>query len=240
MNLLVIETSGARSIVVLRRDDGRLDLRPFESGARHGRLLIPKIREMLLEAAIGPREVDAIGVGLGPGSFTGLRVGVAAAKAMAYAIGCPLVGVSSLEVLARSLPAITGSVHVVVNAYRGDVFGAEFRRDALDSPLKRITPDRLLPIERWAGDLSEGAVVLCPDPDRIEREVPTTATLRAVDDDAALARSLADLALEALLEGPRVDPLTLEPTYLRKSAAEEKRENAHLGAGDRALDGEAT
>jgi tRNA threonylcarbamoyladenosine biosynthesis protein TsaB len=224
VNLLAIDTSTLQSAVALRPGGCDAILAYPEPGPKHGRLLVPTIRDLLDRAGLRPIDLGAVAVGLGPGSFTGLRVGVTAAKMLGFAAGCPLVGLSSLEALARNGTAEQLRVEVAVDAQRGDLFSSSFRRTCPGGPLLREGPDRIVPASEWASGLPEGAFVVCPTPDRLSALLPAHARLGSIDLGGPDGEVLLAMAAEAIGAGRLADPWTLEPLYLRRSAAEEKRD----------------
>ncbi|HEV3053410.1 MAG TPA: tRNA (adenosine(37)-N6)-threonylcarbamoyltransferase complex dimerization subunit type 1 TsaB [Solirubrobacteraceae bacterium] len=128
--------SGARTIE--RRDDPPPGARP-----RHTTVLLGLIAQVLADADAGWDQVERIAVGVGPGTFTGLRIGVATARALASARGLPLVGISTLESLARNATPEHGTVAAVLDARRGEVFAAIFNRGELELPPSALTPGAL-------------------------------------------------------------------------------------------------
>ncbi|WP_161602306.1 tRNA (adenosine(37)-N6)-threonylcarbamoyltransferase complex dimerization subunit type 1 TsaB [Tautonia marina] len=227
MNLLILDTSTLHSAVALGLDDGQSLIVHPEPGPKHGRLLVPAIRDLLDRAGLQPRDLDAVAVAIGPGSFTGLRVGVTAAKTLAFAIGCPIVPLSTLEILAHNAPSDALWVVSALDAQRGDLFSASFRRETPGGPLLRASPDQIIPADAWTSDLPTGAFVLCPTPDRIAAEIPDHATIAPPERARPLGGVLLDLATRAIANGDQADLWTLEPRYLRRSAAEEKRDALH-------------
>ena len=118
----------------------------------HAEILLPMIGTMLQDAAIRFEQISGIAVSLGPGSFTGLRIGVASAKGLAYQSGLPIAGISTLEATAACAGDFQGTVGSMLDARKGDVYLALFRKR--DERLSRLTPDRLLSIESaidWLG-----------------------------------------------------------------------------------------
>jgi len=128
--------SGARTIE--GRDDPPPGARP-----RHTTVLLGLIAQVLADADAGWDQVERIAVGVGPGPFTGLRIGVATARALASARGLPLVGISTLESLARNATPEHGIVAAVLDARRGEVFAAVFNRGELQLPPSALTPGAL-------------------------------------------------------------------------------------------------
>lgn len=224
--LLAIETATSWAVVALAAPDGSRLVAIAEPGPRHGRVLVPTIAELLERAGMEPGALDAVAVGLGPGSFTGLRIGVVAAKAIAIAVGCPLIGLSSLEVIARNAPDQASRVAVALDAQRGEVFAADFSRDVPGGPLRRLGPDRIEPARSWLGRLPGDAVALCPTPESFARITDDPPPIAVADQGRPDGRALLTVALEAFAAGTFADPWFLEPTYLRRSAAEEKRDAA--------------
>jgi tRNA threonylcarbamoyladenosine biosynthesis protein TsaB len=98
--LLLIETSGRGGFVGLARGESLCGLSRLEESRRHGRDLAPLTAKLLKEQGWKPRQLDAVIVSLGPGSYTGLRVGLMAAKTLSYATGCALIGVETFAVIA--------------------------------------------------------------------------------------------------------------------------------------------
>jgi tRNA threonylcarbamoyladenosine biosynthesis protein TsaB len=138
MTLLAIESATDMVGVALLRDDGGSAERVHLGGRAHAELLAPAIEEVCAVSGCTVADIDQIAVDVGPGLFTGLRVGVATAKALAQALGVPLLGVGSLDVLAAAAVEAeleesgairTGPVASVVDARRGEVFAAAFRFD---------------------------------------------------------------------------------------------------------------
>ena len=127
MNLLAIETATESCSVALLAGD-RLVERSEIAPRRHAELLLPMCEDVLAEAGIERRDLDAIAVGRGPGAFTGVRLAVSAAQGMALALGIPVVPVSSLAALAMQAPDNGVDVLAVIDARMGEVYAGLFRR----------------------------------------------------------------------------------------------------------------
>ena len=219
--MLAIDTATDRAAVALGLPDGAILASPLDESKRQARRLSATIRDLLREARLRVQDLEAVGVGLGPGSFTGLRIGVTAAKTLAYAVGCRVVGLDSLEVLARNAQADVLSIAVMIDAQRGDVFVAEFlRRQPGDVPV-RVEPTRVISLTRWIEKLAPGTLVLGP---RLGREPEWPERLIRGDVEAGFpdGRRLIELTRERSVERDAIDPWFLEPNYVRRSAAEEK------------------
>lgn len=225
MNLLVLDTSTPQAAVAITRADGAWFAATPDPAARHGRGLVPSIHEALRAAGLVLADLDGIAVGLGPGSFTGLRVGLMAAKTFGYVLEVPLVGLDSLEVIAQNAPAEAPAVSVAADAQRGELFTADFQRTVEGGPLTRVTETQRERADRWAGRLAPGTTVLGPAlPRLVEGLVPDH--LLRVDATSHLPSpaGLVALARAVWAAGRRDDLWSLEPLYLRRSAAEEKRD----------------
>jgi tRNA threonylcarbamoyladenosine biosynthesis protein TsaB len=127
MTILCIDTATENGTVAVLRDDGSTASVRWRSAGRHGENLFGYIESALAKAGASREELSLIGVDIGPGRFTSLRVGLGTAKGLALGLGVPIVGVSSLRVLARAVEGAASLVRVpVMNAYRGDVFSAAY------------------------------------------------------------------------------------------------------------------
>ena len=167
---------------------------------------------------------EVIVVGLGPGSYTGLRIGLTAARVLGYAAGAELIGFDSLEGMARGAPGHATQVHVVADAQRGDVYAADFAREAPGELLVCVAKSRIEPVERWAARLAEGGLVLGPglDSARIRDALPAGIEVAGPELRRPRAEALLELALELARRGRRDDLGSTEPNYLRRSAAEDQ------------------
>jgi tRNA threonylcarbamoyladenosine biosynthesis protein TsaB len=191
---------------------------------RHAECLAPAIEHALAQAGRTLGELEAIAVDVGPGLFTGLRVGVATAKALAQALGLGVLGCSSLEVLARAAvdAGATGPVLSVVDARRGEVFTAAYRPDparpgGLAEVLApaRTTPEALAAVAAQAG----GPLLVVGDGARRYRQAleGRSATTLAPGLDAPPPATLARLALDRLAAGvPTAAPGAVDAQYLRE------------------------
>lgn len=161
---------------------------------------------------------------MGPGSFTGLRVGVGMAKVFAYAVGSEIVGMGTLETIAAAAPPEIQSLAVAVDAQRGDVVAQQFHRAASDW-LEPQSEPHLLPLDQWLAAVPPGFAVSGPALKKWNGEIPEGVTRL----DPALwsprAANVARLAYRDYRAGRRDDIWKLLPLYSRRSAAEEKLEN---------------
>ncbi len=127
MNLLAIETSTECCSVALSRN-GETVSRSEVAPRRHAELLLPMCDEVLAEAGVSRRQLDAIAVGRGPGAFTGVRLAISAAQGMALALDLPVIPVSSLAALALDAPDDSRLILAVIDARMGEIYAGAFRR----------------------------------------------------------------------------------------------------------------
>ncbi|MCA9529286.1 MAG: tRNA (adenosine(37)-N6)-threonylcarbamoyltransferase complex dimerization subunit type 1 TsaB [Myxococcales bacterium] len=128
MTLLCIDTSSSFASLVVAREGRLLAALGVEARHRHAETLLGRIEELLSRAGVDKRALERVGVTVGPGGFTAVRVGLATAKGLALGLDIPVVGVGSLRVLARGMPVGSEVLRLAVrNAYRGEVFAAAYR-----------------------------------------------------------------------------------------------------------------
>lgn len=221
VNLLALDTSNAVAALAVGTASGAMLGTTPDPAQRHGRNLIPAIHDLLESAGVTPRALGGIAVVLGPGSYTGLRVGVTAAKVLAYALEVPLAGLDGLDVLARNAPEDALHVAVIGDAQRGEVYAADFNRAASGGALVRTAPTRVQTQAEWVSGLMPGTFVLGPGLDRLATPLPETVLKGEPRMARPVPERLLALAREVWAAGERVDPWLLEPSYLRRSAAEE-------------------
>lgn len=205
-----IETSSARSSIAVLAPDGTVTERVHEAPRGHVEFCLPALLELLGDAGLS--SLTAIGIGIGPGAFTGLRVGVQTAKTLAHLGGWPLVPISSLEALAAAGPG-EGTVLACMHAFRGEVSAALFERTADGAWIRRTEDDLLPPAAAAELAASHGARIVGTGPSRFPDAFGTPPTL-----EFPSASTVARLAAGRLDQA--VDALSLEPRYLRRSEAE--------------------
>jgi tRNA threonylcarbamoyladenosine biosynthesis protein TsaB len=223
MNVLTLDTSTERAAIGLSVRSGEVFAATTEGGRRHGRDLIPGVAAILRVAGLRLRDIELLAVGLGPGSYTGLRVGLTAAKTLAYATGAPLIGLDSLHAIACNASVGASRISVIADAQRGQLYVAEFVRvDGI-----RLEPTRacqIEPLAAWLARLDPSTAILGPalDSPRIRSALPTGLEIGDSALNYPVGHRLIELARETWSSGRRDDPWTLEPRYLRDSSAEEQ------------------
>lgn len=230
MKVLGIETSGLVGSVALGEDSSILEERSFNRGMRHGKALVSSLEDMFKSLGVEPDEIGLIAVSSGPGSYTGLRVGIACAKAMAYTLGKPLVAVSTLDVLAENAPTNETTVCPVLDARREQVYARIYKRSGAlwrrSSGLMVIYPRKLL-------ELLPRPLLIFGDGAAKYREVFAVdgVTFGGGEMGMARASAVARLGRAAFERGEVIDPYRLQPLYMRIPEAEEKWEAHRKGSG---------
>jgi tRNA threonylcarbamoyladenosine biosynthesis protein TsaB len=226
MNMLVLDTSTRCAAIGVGLRSGVVYADKTDGHQKHGRDLIPRIAMILASAGLEPGALEAIGVGLGPGSYTGLRVGVTAAKTLAYATGAAIFGLDSLEAIAWNAPDSVLRVSVFADAQRSDVYSADFARTVPGAPLACTRMSQIDPLEVWLARLGPGTLVMGPglDSPRIAGQVPRELLAESGALNYPEGTRLIALADRECSAGRRENAWLLEPRYLRMSAAEEKWE----------------
>jgi tRNA threonylcarbamoyladenosine biosynthesis protein TsaB len=207
---LILDTSTRRSVVAIGRGAAVAAASERDLPGRQGASILAQLDEVLAAVRARPGALEAIGVGVGPGSFTGLRVGLAVAKTMAWDLTLPLVGLPTPEVLVRALdPAGSlGRVAVVLPAGARDHYLAVPPEPALLVPARRALAEALGGLPALALDVEPSRLGDVAGP---AGSSPLEAGARALAGIAAAAMAILD---ERLVAGARDDPSTLVPRYV--------------------------
>lgn len=172
MKLLALDTS--TEYLTLAITDGVKVLGRLHKKAprSHSSLLMPMIEQLLKKARLKLKDLDGFCIGVGPGSFTGLRIGVATVKGMAFVTGLPIVAVPTFDAIAKNAGRTRGVVCVVLDARKNKVYGCFYRSDG-NGRIRRISPYLLVPVDEllkkcekydtlyFLGDYSERIAPLC-------------------------------------------------------------------------------
>ena len=231
MTTLAIETSSMEGSIAVARNGVCLDERTLShTGRRHARRLVPEIGELLGSLSLTPLDVHLVAVSIGPGSFTGLRVGVACAKTFAYALGCSLAAVDTFQAIAAGSPPGVEQIEVVGDALRGEVYVGRYAR-ATTGGWQRQGEIVLLQAETWLAGLSPGTVVSGPAAATLAHDLAGRCRLLPAEVHAPRAAAVALIGELQARRNQLTELWSLEPVYIRPSGAEEKL--AGRGPADR-------
>ena len=227
MKILAFETSAKAASVALAEDGKLLGESYQNTGLTHSQTLMVMAQELLKACGCTPQQVEGVAVAAGPGSFTGVRIGVAAAKGFAWGGQLPCWGVSTLEAMALNLGVDTGYVLPVMDARRNQVYNALFY--AKDGVLERKCPDRAISLEELGKEIKnlESPVFLVGDGSILcYNTLKQTVPALVKPPEHRMHQRAAGVALAAermRLQGDPGDAGALEPNYLRLSQAERER-----------------
>lgn len=222
MKLLTIQTATPAGSVALTIGDRLLGERFLDARQPHGSWLITAIDQLLQAAGLTVADVDGFGATVGPGSFTGLRVGLATVKGLALATGKSIAGVSTLQTLALQAPHAAVPICVLLDARKQEVYAGLFTwAEGLPRP---VGVERVLPPETLLGELS-GTTLFLGDGARVYRSLITRRLgsralfLPAVFDPPRAAHASL-LVARVFADGGELAPSLLNPVYIRPSEAE--------------------
>ncbi len=224
MLLLAFETS-AKSCSAAIHDGNKLLAESYQnSGLTHSQTLMVMAEDLLKACGKSAADVTHLAVAAGPGSFTGVRIGVAAAKGFAWGAQLPVYGVSTLEAMALGLGALNGHICCCMDARRNQVYNAIFLVE--NGKLTRITEDRAIALADLKTELEhiDGPIYLVGDGAALAHKtlgmdliLPPEHRVHQRASGVALA------AIEAMNRGESTDGAALQPNYLRMSQAERER-----------------
>ena len=215
MLILGIETSTRAAGVALVSDEKIIAEISQESKLYHSENLLPQIEQVLKIA--GVEKVDAVAVSVGPGSFTGLRIGLAAAKALSYAWQIKIIGVPTLNALAYHFSQTSATVMTLIDAQKNSAYVQSFKNAV---PLDEVTVKPIAEILQAASELDE--VILCGDVlNKIKVELPANVKFAPINSRMPRAVNVAICGKILLDKGEIGNVMDMEPLYLRRSEAEE-------------------
>lgn len=234
MKILALDSTARVASVALCEDGNLLGEYTINNGNTHSETLLPMVESILGFFSLTVDDLDALAVSEGPGSFTGVRIGVATIKGLAFDSQKPCVGVSTLEALAHNPAVQNGLICPVMNARRNQVYTALFR--ATDGVLERLMPDSAIAIKELDEILAsyDEPVILCGDGYDITAQLlthPITPLAERLRHQSGFNVALA--ALEHIQRGDAIGTdSTLAPTYLRLSQAERERNERQAKMND--------
>ncbi len=227
MKILAFETSAKAGSVALLEDSALVAETYINTGLTHSQTLMCMAEDLMKNCGWSVNDVQAVAVAAGPGSFTGVRIGVAAAKGFAWGAEIPLYGVSTLEAMARQLGEDSGYVLPVMDARREQVYNGLFWAEG--GKLTRLCQDRAISLSDLEKEIKKlkkpvflvgDGSILCYN--ALKDQVPNL-VLPQAHRMHQRAAGVGLAAMEAIAAGEKGDAAALQPNYLRLSQAERER-----------------
>ena len=228
MKILAFDGTAKAATVAVCDGNRTLGYYTIDNGLTQSELLLPMAENLLHSLGLNFSDVELYATSVGPGSFTGVRIGVSLVKGLAFGRNIPCAGVSTLEALAENLAPIPGIMVPCMDARRGQVYSATFRCDG--EKLTRLTDDRAISLSALAEELKEyegESIYLSGDGYFVAEKALTAAGIKLSKTPELLilqsAVSVAKVAKRAFERGEAVSDITLSPIYLRMPQAERER-----------------
>ena len=227
MIILAFDSTAKAASVAVCDDEKLLALYNIDNGLTQSELLLPMAENMLKSLQLSFSDVDLLTAAVGPGSFTGVRIGVALVKGIAFGRDIPCVSVSTLDALAENLAGLDGIIVSCMDARRQQVYTATYR--GKDGKLEKLTPDRAIAITELAAELKEydEPIYLSGDGYEVARRRLMAEGVTVMHTPELLitenAYSIAKIAKRKYDTGEYVSDLEIAPTYLRVPQAERER-----------------
>ncbi len=217
VSILGIESSGATSSISLSRDGELIGEFSLVIKNIHSRLLSVIIQQIIELTSIQYRDLSAIALSAGPGSFTGLRIGYSLAKGLAHALNLPVVEVPTLDIFAYQQGQTDYPVVSLIDAHRGEVFLSTYCWE--NNQLNQKTDSQILPLEKISNLVKESALFVGPDVLKFKKIIEECCGTRAIFpfpfNSRPEARALQELAYRKYLSGETVSARDCEPKYMR-------------------------
>ncbi len=222
MNILAVESSALTASAAVMKDESVVGQVSFTNGLTHSQTLMPMVDYVLKHAGMNVRDIDLFAVNCGPGSFTGLRIGVGTVKGLAYACGKMTVGVSGLKALAYNIAPTDRLIIPIMDARRDQVYTAAYKYSG--EGLCQVMPPSAMNVQQLCDGIAVPAIFVGdgvrPYRDSIARLCGTKACFAPPQ---LCLQNAASVCVAALTEEP-ISPEGLEVIYLRKPQAERERE----------------
>ena len=227
MKILAVDTSGFEGSVALSEDRILVEQRLLTAeGRRHAQTLVSEVDRLLRDQRLRPKDIDAVAVSIGPGSFTGLRVGVVFTKTFAWANNAKLIAVDTLQAVAQQAGADYKRVKVISDAQRREVFLNDYVWDENLAASVPVGEVRIRSVDSLAAespaDVGSDCLLTGPGLTKFGAELQGYHRLADLSLWNPHAASVAELASIMLVNNDVADIYTLEPLYIRRSYAEEK------------------
>lgn len=237
MKVLAIDTSTVIASVALMDDEKLLGEYSINNKKTHSQKLMVMINEIMRNLDLNPSDIDVFAASIGPGSFTGLRIGVTTVKALAFATNKPVVGVPTLDALAYNIVTSKFMICPILDARNNQVFTALY--EAKGKKLERITEYLGIPVSELVQIIRQNnkRVIFTGDAVDLHKEyfrseLGENCEFAPLGNRLQRGASVAELAIMMAKEGKMVSSFELVPFYLRKSQAERELEKRLCGKGE--------
>lgn len=228
MKTLAFDSTAKTASVAVAEDGKLLAEYNIDNGLTQSELLLPMAEDVLKSLKLSFSDIELIACSVGPGSFTGVRIGVSLVKGIAFARNLPCCEVSTLEALAQNLSGLSGIIVPVMDARRAQVYTATF--ECRENEIKRLTEDRLIPITELAEKLAkygESAIYLVGDGYDLAKSKLGELGVKTENTPVLLrsenAFSIAKIAYEKYGRGEFCTDRDMKPVYLRLPQAQRER-----------------
>jgi len=225
---LGIETSGRSGSIAIHNSQQQIAHTNLQQqGRKHAQTLVAEVKNLLDQQKLTPHQITGVGVGRGPGSFTGLRIGATFAKTFGYVTGCPVLGIDTFEAIALNCPPEISETYVISNAQRGDLFVGKYSKIS-DDEWQIASEIRLWEITEFCRSLNPGDVINGPGIELLDTLSLSEYQILAPEYRLPDAANISVITARILQKTQPTDYASLSevwdltPFYLRKSSAEEK------------------
>jgi len=227
VKVLALETATIAGSIAIADEEGLIGEVRVNVKVAHAERLMPSIEYLLNASHISIKDIDAFAISIGPGSFTGLRIGLSTVKGFSYATNKPIIPVPTLDAFARTIPFCSCFICPMLDARKNEVYTGLYNWEG--TLCRKIISETAIKVSEFLKGIKESTVFMGDGARIYKKLIMDTLQANAIfapsSRMAPSASSVAEIAIEKLKEGVTIDPVSLTPFYIRKSEAEIKNLN---------------